>query len=160
MFIEVRALTDAERADYLGWLCEEWGSVQIERLDELVDATDLPALVAEHEGEILGFAALINAEDHVEVLALKSFRQYCGVGSLLMQQSEQAARDRGVNEVRLFTTNDNLHAQRFYHKLGYRLVAVHPDTITRARELLKPSIPLYGNDGIVIADELEFRKRV
>lgn len=160
MFIQVRTLEDAERPRYEQWLCDEWGSVHIERLDELVDASRLPAFVAHHEGEILGFIAVLLAKDHLEVLVLKSFRQYAGVGSLLMQNAEKFAQNEGLNEVRLFTTNDNLHAQRFYHKLGYRLVAVHSDSITRARELRKPSIPLYGNDGIVIADELEFRKRV
>lgn len=158
MHIVVRPLKSEEQQAFEQWLADEWGSVQIERLDELVDASKEPAIVAEYNGEAIGFAVLMRHSDHVEVLALKTFWQNAGAGSLLMLAAEEQAREWGLPEVRLFTTNDNLHAQRFYHKLGYRLVAVHIDSITRAREMRKPSIPIYGNDGIVIADELEFRK--
>jgi len=55
----------------------------------------------------------------------------------------------------LVTTNDNLHALRFYQRRGMCLVRVWPDATTRAREKLKPQIPLTGEHGIPIRDELE-----
>ena len=58
--------------------------------------------------------------------------------------------------MRVFTGNHNLHAIRFYQRRGFRLWAVHRDTITRAREV-KPLIPLF-EDGIPICDEVELRK--
>ncbi|MEA4882743.1 MAG: hypothetical protein VB144_03595 [Clostridia bacterium] len=45
-------------------------------------------------------------------------------------------------------------ALRFYHKAGFRLVAVHRDAVTLARRI-KPEIPLIGEDEIPICDEVE-----
>jgi hypothetical protein len=47
-----------------------------------------------------------------------------------------------------------LRALRFYQKRGFALVAVHRDAVAAARAL-KPEIPLIGEDGIPIRDELE-----
>ena len=52
------------------------------------------------------------------------------------------------------TTNDNLPALAFYQKRGFRIVAVRPGAIERAR-VMKPSIPLCGLDSIPIRDEIE-----
>jgi hypothetical protein len=58
----------------------------------------------------------------------------------------------------LVTTNDNTHALRFYHRLGFRLAALHPGAVEAARRL-KPEIPLLGLDEIPIRDELELEIR-
>jgi hypothetical protein len=55
----------------------------------------------------------------------------------------------------VITTNDNLDAIRFYQRRGMRLVAVHRGAVDEARRI-KPSIPLIGEHGIPIHDELEF----
>jgi hypothetical protein len=55
----------------------------------------------------------------------------------------------------LITTNDNIDAIRFYQRRGMRLVAVHRDAVDDARRA-KPSIPMIGEYGIPIHDELEF----
>ncbi len=47
-----------------------------------------------------------------------------------------------------------MRALRFYQKRGFVLVAVHRDAVAAARAL-KPEIPLIGEDGIPIRDELE-----
>jgi hypothetical protein len=46
-------------------------------------------------------------------------------------------------------------ALRFYQKKGFVLVALYPNAIEESRRL-KPEIPLLGNDGIPIRDEIEF----
>ena len=43
---------------------------------------------------------------------------------------------------------------RFAQKRGFALVAVHRNAIEESRRL-KPEIPLLGDDGIPIRDELE-----
>jgi ribosomal protein S18 acetylase RimI-like enzyme len=55
----------------------------------------------------------------------------------------------------LVTTNDNLRAQRFYERAGFRLVEVREGEIERSRRL-KPEIPLLGEGGVPIRDELEY----
>lgn len=54
----------------------------------------------------------------------------------------------------LVTTNSNLDALRFYQRRGLHLVRVWPDAMNRSREL-KPEIPMIGDFGIAIRDELE-----
>jgi hypothetical protein len=54
----------------------------------------------------------------------------------------------------LITTNDNMHALRFYQKQGFALAALRPNAIAASR-LLKPEIPEIGLDGIPIRDEIE-----
>jgi ribosomal protein S18 acetylase RimI-like enzyme len=54
----------------------------------------------------------------------------------------------------LVTTNDNTPALRFYQKRGFVLSALRPNAIAENRKV-KPEIPLTGQDGIPIRDELE-----
>ncbi|TME09284.1 MAG: GNAT family N-acetyltransferase, partial [Chloroflexi bacterium] len=54
----------------------------------------------------------------------------------------------------LITTNDNLHALRFYQKRGFTLVTVHRNAVDAARQM-KPRIPLIGDDQIPLHDEIE-----
>lgn len=52
------------------------------------------------------------------------------------------------------SSNDNLNALRFYQKYGFTLVALYPNALAQSRKL-KPQIPLIGNDGIPLRDEIE-----
>ena len=52
------------------------------------------------------------------------------------------------------STNDNIDALRFYQKAGFGIVAVHRHAVTLSRRL-KPEIPLAGENGIPIRDEIE-----
>jgi hypothetical protein len=47
-----------------------------------------------------------------------------------------------------------MNALRFYQKRGFVLVAVHKNALEVSRKL-KPAIPLIGNDGIPLRDEIE-----
>ena len=80
-----------------------------------------------------------------------------GIGSKLMNEVELLAKQKGINKIKLITTNDNLQALKFYQKRGYRIVRVITDAVVKAREI-KPSIPFIGNDGIPLNDELELVK--
>ena len=57
------------------------------------------------------------------------------------------------------TTNDNLPALGLYQRHGFRLVALHPGAVDRAR-LVKPSIPALGHPGIPMRDELVLELRL
>ena len=67
---------------------------------------------------------------------------------------EDAARAARCRRLWLVTTNDNLHALRFYQKRRFRIRAVHPDALDGSRRL-KPEIPLIGIDGLPLRDEIE-----
>lgn len=77
-----------------------------------------------------------------------------GVGTKLLEAVRNKAVESHCRGIWLITTNDNTDAMRFYQKKGLFLVAVHRDSIKQARKL-KPDIPLIGNDGIPVRDEIE-----
>jgi ribosomal protein S18 acetylase RimI-like enzyme len=69
------------------------------------------------------------------------------------------ARKAGCYRVWLITSNDNLHALKFYQNYGFRLVTVYPNALDISRKL-KPEIPLVGLDGIPLRDEIELEFRL
>ena len=94
------------------------------------------------------------AGDACEIVTLDSLHPGQGIGTALIEAVKAAAGAAGCRRLWLITTNDNLHALGFYQKRGFRLVAVHPGAVDDSRKL-KPEIPLIGNDGIPIRDEIE-----
>jgi ribosomal protein S18 acetylase RimI-like enzyme len=150
----VRPLAEAERAWLAERLVQGWGSVHIARLGELRDASALPALVAERDGQAVGLLTYEVVGDQLEVMSVESWDQGAGVGSALLAAAVEVATRAGCRRVWLITTNDNLRALRFYQRRGMRLSALHPGAVAVARSL-KPSIPLVGYDGIEVTDELE-----
>jgi GNAT superfamily N-acetyltransferase len=135
-------------------LATSWGGPLIERLGVLVDAREAAAFVAEADGAPLGLATCLVRPNEVEILTLDSRRERRGVGSLLLDHIASWAAGLGAHRVMLLTTNDNLDALRFYQRRGYRLVAIHRDSMAEARRI-KPSIPELGRHGIPLTDELE-----
>jgi hypothetical protein len=65
----------------------------------------------------------------------------------------------GATRLVLTTTNDNVDALRFYQRRGFRLIALRPGELHHSRKL-KPEIPLTGNYGIPLTDELELERPV
>jgi hypothetical protein len=55
----------------------------------------------------------------------------------------------------LVTSNDNINALKFYQKRGFVFKNIYINEMENARKL-KPEIPLLGDYGIPIKDEIEF----
>ena len=89
-----------------------------------------------------------------EILSLDSLVEGQGIGSALVESVRKIALQSGVRRLWLVTTNDNLSALRFYQKRGFQLVKIHRRAADESRKI-KPSIPLIGNFGIPIRDEIE-----
>ena len=117
-----------------------------------------------HPAELAGFAAwegeeccgLVNrvAGDGCELVTLDSLQPGLGIGTALIEAVLQVAQASGCRRLWLITTNDNLDALRFYQRRGFRLIAVYSGAVTSSR-LIKPEIPLVGDYGIPIRDEIE-----
>ncbi len=150
---------DSTPAD-IGWihdvLAKQWHGPLIERGDEFVDASKLPCLIAERDGDKVGLATLLIGDNFLEIITINSFQEGIGVGTSLIDAAIGKGRELGKTDLRLFTTNDNIHAIGFYQKRGLHLHALHLGTMTRARTM-KPEIPLVGKSGIPIRDEIELR---
>jgi ribosomal protein S18 acetylase RimI-like enzyme len=147
------------KKNYRHWardiLNESWGAPLVVSRGRLHDASKLPGYVAVQGAEPVGLTTYHIVRDECELVTLNSLRPKLGIGSALVAAVKEKAVNAGCRRVWLITTNDNSPAIRFYQQRGFRLVALHIDALEESRRL-KPQIPLVGEDGIPIRDELEF----
>ena len=108
--------------------------------------TAAPAIRAIRDDERAGPARLIRANWGSAVIASRGLAHEATAG---------IARKSNSRRLWLVTTNDNLDALRFYQRRGMCLVRLWVDATTEARRTLKPEIPLTGEYGIPLRDELE-----
>ena len=151
----IRPLRDDEREELARVVAESWGSSSIVSRGAVHDVRDLPCLVATDGSRWLGVAVYRFGDGECELVLMEAFERGCGTGTALLDAVVETARAAAAKRLWLVTTNDNLDALRFYQRRGMHLVCVRPGAVTKARQLLKPEIPLVGNHGIPIRDELE-----
>ena len=152
--IHVRPLREDERGWVRSTIRERWGSEIVVAHGNVYEPALLPGFVAEDEGGPVGLLTYVLEGDVCEIVTIDAFEEGRGIGSALIG----AVKGLGARRLWLITTNDNVHAQRFYERQGFTLVAVDEAAVDRAR-LAKPEIPLVGNDDIEIHDELEYELR-
>jgi GNAT superfamily N-acetyltransferase len=95
-----------------------------------------------------------------EILTLHTARQRAGVGTSPLAEVVGLAAGMGCSRYWLVTTNDDVDALRFYQRRGFRLVAVRCGAVDGARLRLKPAIPLTGDYGIPLRDEIELAQEL
>lgn len=155
----IRAARADERDLIQSQLRTSWGSATIVSRGRSRDASRLPAFLATHDEDVVGLATFELSGPECELVTLNAFRAGQGIGSALLDRVTETAAEHGCLRVWLVTTNDNLAALGFYQRRGMRLVAVHPGAVDEARRV-KPTIPLVGDQGIPIHDELELEIRL
>jgi GNAT superfamily N-acetyltransferase len=155
--VAVRAVGPSDRNAVRTILGESWKQTQVAANGVLHDAAELPGYIAMIGSQPAGLITYHLGEDGWEIITLDATVAGRGVGTLLLQTVEDAARAAGARRLWLITTNDNVHALRFYQRRGFDLVRVHRDAVTRARAELKPSIPSEV-DGIALRHELELER--
>jgi len=158
--IEVRPLTERDRAWALQIETETWGVPLVARLGELVDPTGLPGFIALVDGEPVGLATYAIRGRDCELVTIRSLREGRGVGRALLDAAREAAVGAGCMRLWLITTNDNLRALALYQRWGMEIVAFHRHAVTESRRNLKPTIGERGEHGIPIAHELELELRL
>jgi GNAT superfamily N-acetyltransferase len=155
--ISYRLLTPADAPWVREFWTEHWGSEIMVVNGVIYHASDLPGFIAEQEGQVIGLATYRLEDGACELISLDSMLVGHGIGTALLEKVAEAARAAGCRREYLVTTNDNLNALRFYQRRGFRLAALRPGAVDQARRI-KPSIPLTGEYGIPIRDELELEK--
>jgi N-acetylglutamate synthase-like GNAT family acetyltransferase len=138
-----------------------WGGPIVVGHGVSYDLRLLPTLVAvDAAGAVLGALAYHIGGDVLEVVSVASAGAGGeGAGSALLAAAADEARAAGLRRLWLITTNDNLPALRFYQRRGLRITAVAPGAVDEARRR-KPAIPVTGNDGIELRDELTLQLRL
>ena len=151
MTISVRPLRESEREWVRERIAERWCSDTVVAHGAVFEPAGLEGLMAEDDGRRVGLLPFDVEGDACEIVTIDALEEGRGVGTALIE----AARSLGHRRLWLITTNDNVRAQRFYERLGFRLAAVHEGAVDRSREL-KPEIPRFTDDGTPIRDELEY----
>jgi len=116
---DIPTVLDIERRTYP----QPWSEVIFQ--DELSQPGRI-YLVAEIEGEMIGFAGLMLVEDdaHVTTLAVDSTARQRGVGTRLMLELIAAGLERGARNLTLEVRATNEGAQRLYSRFGMAAVGV------------------------------------
>lgn len=143
---------DHSRVEQL--IVEHWGSARMVVHGDVFFPAELPGFLALSAAEICGLVTYSIRENDCEILSLDAFQSGLGIGSLLIEAVKDEARAKSCARLRLVTTNDNLNALAFYQKRGFRLSALRPGALELSRKI-KPEIPLVGDNGIPIRDEIE-----
>jgi GNAT superfamily N-acetyltransferase len=158
MAVNIREKQDADHDAVVELLTRRWTSPHILIEGEMIDGSLLPGFIAEdEEAAILGLVTLIQRDREWEILTLDSLSRWSGVGTLLLNAVVGAAIETGIRRLLVRTSNDNLDAFRFYQRRGFRLEKIVPGAIDEERKL-KPEIPLLGEYGIPIRDEVVFAR--
>lgn len=152
--IIIQPITDQDRAWVRQFAIAHWGANIVAGHGMTYELDKQPGFIATKNGEWVGLITYHIEGSECEIVSINSLYEGLSVGTKLIEAVKQVALQAGYTRLWLITTNDNLHALHFYQKRGFMLVAVHCNAVEQLRKL-KPEIPLYGNDGIPIRDEIE-----
>jgi len=155
----IRLIDNSDAAWIAALLEENWGSVKVVTRGRIHDASRLPGFIALVDNQRAGLITYRLEGDQCELVTLNSLVEGKGFGTALVEAVRSIAQKEHARRLWLITTNDNISAQQFYLKRGFRLAAVHKDAIAESRKL-KPEIPQIGIDGIQIRDEIEFEMTI
>ena len=122
---------------------------------QIHEIKNLNGFVFIHEEQIVACILYKVTGQECEIVSLDSKLEGQGIGSTLIQLVIDKAKSLDCRRIWLITSNDNIRAIKFYQKRGFDMVRIHRNAITEARKL-KPSIPLFGFEGIPIKHEVEF----
>ena len=150
---QIRPLIEGDKTWVASLLAEWWAGPRIVTRGKLHHAEELPGFIAVQKDKPAGLITYNIVGKECEITTMNSLVERIGIGSGLIDAVKNTAIKAGCKRLWLITTNDNTHALRFYQKYGFFLVALHRNAIEQDR-LLKPEIPLSGNDGIPIRDEI------
>lgn len=157
--MHTREATAADSEWIANLIRERWHSPFVVTKGRKHDTRRLPGIVACEDSIPVGLLLYSADKSAIEIVTLDALIPRKGIGRLLLDAISKYAARHGIRRLWLITTNDNTAAISFYTACGFRLVAVHPGGVARAREI-KPEIPIEGIGGVPIRDELEFENNL
>jgi GNAT superfamily N-acetyltransferase len=137
------------------WVEAEWAGPIVITKGVSHDTSNADGFISVTDRKLTGYILYTIQNRQCEILVLQSILENHGIGSSLINSVIDLAKRKGCTRVWLITTNDNIHAIRFYQKFGFELKEVFINALDESRKQ-KPSIPLFGNEGIPLKHEFEF----
>jgi len=156
---KIREINEKDREWIRKFIIKKWGSEKSISRGKVYYPHKLPGFVAIENKKYLGLLTYHIAKDKCQITSLNSAVERKGIGTVLVERIKKAAKKLGCKRIWLITTNDNIDALRFWQERGFLIKAVYPNAISFSRKL-KPEIPLIGNYGIPIRDEIKLELKI
>lgn len=147
----LRRLTPGDLPRLRRFWVEHWAGDEMIVHGEVFRPDQLQGFVTEDWDGVVTYCV---RDGECEIISLDSLQEGRGIGTALIEAVLDEARGRGCGRVVLSTTNDNLRALGFYQRRGFALVKVLRGAVDKSRKL-KPGIPMIGENGIPLRDEIE-----
>lgn len=157
---DIEPLSSLHQKQVMAFFTHSWGSSKMVTSTGTHHLHELEGFVAwSSTGELIGIVTFQRYDGVIEVISLDSVVENQGIGSRLLMMVESVAVEDQIPLIKVITTNDNIGALSFYQRKGYRIKEVIQGAVDRARQV-KPEIPLIGERGIPIHDELVLCKQL
>ncbi len=159
---EIRPTNDSDINNISRITKKYWGADIIVVHGIVYKPSDLPGFIAynrDNQEEWLGLITYNIKENQCEIVTINAITQFNGIGTALLKSVKQTAIETNCKRIWLITTNDNIDALRFYQKRGFNINAIHCGVVNKSRKL-KPEIPMIGEYGIPLRDEIEPEMRL
>jgi ribosomal protein S18 acetylase RimI-like enzyme len=150
----IRPIQDSDRDWVRQFMIDHWGAEIVVAHGTIYRPHELSGFIAFRRRKPIGLVTYQINDRACEIVTLDSLQARQGIGTALIEAVKAASKQSGCTRLWLITTNDNLNALRFYQKRGFELVAIHRRAIEQSRQI-KPQIPLIGEYGIPLRDEIE-----
>ena len=117
---------------------------------------NVSGFIALDGNEWIGLVTYTFLDTDCEIVSIDTLRvrENEGIGTALIEKVVEEAKANQCRRVHLSATNDNLRGLGFYQKRGFQLCALRVNAMEEARNL-KPGIPLIGENGIPLRDEID-----
>lgn len=152
---KIREINKKDKRWIKNFLKHEWGSERIVSKNKIYYPAEFPGFVTVKDKKYLGLIIYEVKNKKIQILVIESIIKRSGIGTALIARVRKEAKKLKCKKLWLNTTNDNVDALRFYQRRGFSIKAIYPDAVTYERKKLKPEIPLIGDHGIPIRDEIE-----
>ncbi|MBQ3408571.1 MAG: GNAT family N-acetyltransferase [Clostridia bacterium] len=159
MISKIERISDKTRNLVNQFFIDNWYSTDMSIRGEIIDGTKLDGFLLQEDNTIIGLVTYTFFGDICEIVSLDSKRENIGIGTALLKEIEKIAIDNNCKKMRLITSNDNLNALQFYQKRGYCITKLYPNAMDEVRKA-KPNVPLIGENGIPLRDEIELEKQL
>ena len=157
--IKVRKIGQDDKPLIQKYWAEYWGGDFIVTRGKIHRLDDATGCIAEIGEQTQGFITYARFLSDLEITSLLSFKENQGIGTALVSSILDFAKVEGLERVWLITTNDNLNALKFWQKRGFKLSGLYPNALAQTR-MLKPAIPVVGDNGIPLRDEIELELKL
>jgi ribosomal protein S18 acetylase RimI-like enzyme len=155
MEYEIIEKTEENNEEIKNIVRNNWGSEKIVSRGKIHNVKNTTGIMVIEDKKIIGIGLYEIKNGECEIVLLETFKQNTGIGTKIIEKIKETAKQNKCKRLWLVTSNDNINALKFYQKRGFVFKNIYINEMENARKL-KPEIPLLGNYGIPIKDEIEF----